>query len=245
MPARHVVKAFASLGRLTLRGRQVLFIRPVLRVFVGIGLLSLIAARAQGIECELPSDLRRLDYEIQWMGDRVGELVIAFDRADELLTVKNRIDVDARLFFHSLFRFTHVSEEQWHQGSLIGFRGVTVDNGRRRVVRVLPRATTFYVDGKGGPYEVPRDTPLLSAWCKASVSGPKVIEPTKGRIKSLTAQSLSRLSNWPSREQPLRSGIRIDGDLHAEIWYDARGIVTLARFPVKGGTRGALVLTAP
>jgi len=207
--------------------------------------LLLLATASQGIECRLPSDLERLEYEVQWMGERVGELVIVFDHGDDLLTVHNRIDVDARIFSHSLFRFTHSSEEQWRQGLLVGFRGVTVDNGERRVVRVSPQAATFYVDGKGGPYEVPRDTPLLSAWCEASISGPTVIEPTKGRIKSVQAKVLSSPSTRPKRQQPLSSRYRIGGDLRAEIWYDLRGIVTFARFPVKGGTMGALVLTAP
>ena len=245
MPARHVVKAFLSLVRVTSREGVVALAKRVLHGLAGVSLLSLIPLTAHGIECELPSDLHRLEYEIQWMGEPVGELVIAFDRGDELLTVQNRVDVDARFLFHSLFRFTHVSEEQWREGSLIGFRGVTVDNGQRREVRVSPRTTTFYVDGKGGPYEVPRDTPLLSAWCMASISGPTVIEPTKGRIKALRARRLSSPSTRGGRQQPLTSRVRIEGDLRAEIWYDSRGIVTFARFPVKGGTMGALVLTAP
>ncbi|MFZ0254108.1 MAG: DUF6134 family protein [Gammaproteobacteria bacterium] len=245
MPFRLIAKAFPSLVHLTLSACQPLFVRCVLIAFAGAILSSLMPAPVQGIECKLPSDLQRLEYEIQWMGEPVGELVIVFDREGELLTVHNTIDVDARIFSHSLFRFTHVSEEQWHQGSLIDFQGVTVDNGERRMVRVSPQATTLYVDGKGGPYEVPRDTPLLSAWCKESIASSKVIEPTKGRIKSVTARMLSSPSMRPGRQQPLSSRFRIGGDLHAEIWYDSRGIVTFARFPVKGGTMGALVLTVP
>lgn len=222
-----------------------LFVCCVCTALAAVVSLLFVVTSAWGIECELPSDLRRLDYEIQWVGERVGEMVIVFDRGDELLTVHNRIDVDARIFSRSLFRFTHNSEEQWQQGSLIGFRGVTVDNGERRVVRVSPQAATYHVDGKGGPYEVSRDTPLLSAWCQASITGTKVIEPTKGRIKSVRAEMLRSPSTRPRRQQPMSSRYRLAGDLRAEIWYDDRGIVTFAKFPVKGGTMGALVLTAP
>ncbi|MGC1951501.1 MAG: DUF6134 family protein [Gammaproteobacteria bacterium] len=245
MPFRLVAKAFPSLVHPASSARRPLSVRCVLIGFAGALLFSLIAAPVQGIECQLPSDLRRLEYEIQWMGERVGELVIVFDRVDERLTVHNEIDVDARIFSHSLFRFTHVSEEQWHQGALIGFRGVTVDNGERRTVRVSPQAATLYVDGKGGPYEVPRDTPLLSAWCQASLSSSTVIEPTKGRIKSVSAHMLNSPSTQSGRRRPSSSRFRLGGDLRAEIWYDMRGIVTFARFPVKGGTMGALVLTTP
>lgn len=246
MPSRRVAKSFPSLVHLIVaRARGALPSGHILNALASVTLLSFIATSAPAIQCEAPSDLHRLEYEIQWMGDRVGELVIAFDRLDEQLKVQNRIDVDARFFFHSLFRFTHVSEEQWHQGSLVDFRGVTVDNGSRREVRVSPRATGFYVDGKGGPYEVPRNTPLLSAWCKGSILGPTVIEPTKGRIKTLTVRRLTKDSVRPGHPLPSSSKVRIDGDLRAEIWYDDRGIVTFAQFPVKGGTRGALVLTAP
>lgn len=244
MPSRQFAQALSSLVWVRLRARQALSGRQVFGALASGILFLFIASPVQGIECRLLSDLQRLEYEIQWMGEPVGELVIAFDRVDELLRVHNRIDVDARIFSYSLFRFNHVSEEQWQRGSLLAFQGVTVDNGKRQVVRVSPRSTTLYVDGKGGPYEVPLDTPLLSAWCQASISGPKIIEPTKGRIKSVTAERLSRRNARHGHQRPPSSRVRIEGDLRAEIWYDSRGIVTYAQFPVKGGTMGALVLTA-
>ncbi|MGF1615098.1 MAG: DUF6134 family protein [Gammaproteobacteria bacterium] len=219
--------------------------KHLLSTVVGGTTLFLIASPAAGTTCTFPPDLQRLEYDIHWMGERIGELLITVERSDDSMTVHNRIDVDARIFSHSLFRFSHVSQERWHQGSLLGFQGMTVDNGERRAVQVQPQATTFYVDGKGGPYEVPKTTPLLSAWCRGSFAGPFVIEPTKGRIRSVTLEMLADRSSGVSRQQPSTSRYRVGGDLRADIWYDPRGIVTFARFPVKGGTIGTLELRAP
>ena len=180
------------------------------------------------------------------MGGRVGELVIAFERFGEDTRVRNYIDVDARIFAHSLFRFRHASEEHWHKDTLVGFSGETVDNGRHRVVKVTLGKTTFHVDGKGGPYEVSRQTPLLSAWCETSIWGPQVIEPTKGRIKAVTAQLISGNElRMPSGRVPQAKRLRLDGELQAEIWYDPRGLMIFARFPVKGGTTGTIELRVP
>lgn len=192
--------------------------------------------------CAAPSGVERLEYDIHWMGNLVGELVIAFEHKGDVVTVRNQIDIDAKILAWSILRLTHVSEERWYQGVLEGFSGETLDNGRRRAVKIEPGGTVLHVDGKGGPHQVPRDTLLLSAWCPESILQPRAIDPTKGRIKTIEAHRLAPKRYVAGKRGIEAQGYRLDGQLQAEIWYDKRGILNFARFPVKNGTSGTLEL---
>jgi hypothetical protein len=192
--------------------------------------------------CAAPPGVERLAYDIHWMGNLVGEVVIAFERQDDVVTVRNQIDIDAKILAWSVLRLTHSSEEHWYNGMLEGFSGETVDNGRQRAVKIEPEGTVLHVDGKGGPHEVPRDTLLLSAWCPESILRRTAIDPTKGRIKAIEAYRLGPKRYVSENNEINAQGYRVEGQLQAEIWYDRRGILVFARFPVRNGTRGTLEL---
>lgn len=205
-----------------------------------VAMLSTSAAAA-GV-CRPPVGVGHLSYEIRWLDVVIGRVAVRLQRHGDRLEVNNSVEVDASVLYVNLLRFTHRSHERWRAGRLQRFDAQTVDNGRERRVHVVAGDDGLWVDGKGGPYQVPAGTPLLTPWCPAALGGGQAIDPTKGRLTRLVAASLGEQSVQIAGREYRARGYRLSGDLVGEAWFDGRGVLLLARVPAKGGTLATVTL---
>ncbi|MCE2510540.1 MAG: hypothetical protein J4G10_06145 [Alphaproteobacteria bacterium] len=176
------------------------------RIFYGLLLgLSLLVVAKAAAACPLPAG--NLHYKVFNDGQPVGNVWIDVARQGERTTVSTLIKVKvALLFVIPVLNYRHESEEIWTGDGFRQFTGRTVDNGRAYDVRITPNGAGLQVKTNGAVSEVA--TPLLShaVWCEASIAGPRIFSPLKGRMKDFASEYLGEtVIAVDGRRQPARA----------------------------------------
>jgi hypothetical protein len=110
----------------------------------------------------LPSDL---SFDVLRDGTRVGQHVIGFARAGDLVTATIRVEIVVRLGPIALFRYTHSAREIWRGDRFQELSSETNDDGKPFRVNMSRDGQQVIVEGSARPRAVVSpDTIPLTHW---------------------------------------------------------------------------------
>jgi hypothetical protein len=200
-------------------------IRNVSGLFAALCLLAAVPAAA---------DSRMLAFDVLREGAPIGTHVVSIRTVGPDTEVSIEIDLEVRLAFLTLYRYTHRARETWTGGRLVALEASTDDNGTRTSVAARAGADGLAVDGSSGSYVAPADTYPTSYWKRDKVYRMQLIDTQSGKLVSVRNTGLgARDMAVDGTAQPVEL-YRIDGELAAEVGYAADGSWATLAFQARG-----------
>ncbi len=184
-----------------------------------------------------------LRFQVLRDGSPFGTHVLRFSRDGDRIVVDGTIDLEVRLAFITVFRYTHRKREIWEGDRLVAFDGTTDDDGTNYVLKVRPEGAGLRVDGWDGTHLVPADTPTTSYWRPRMILAPTLINTQYGNIEQTAITDLG-VETLPA------GGRSVRGRRHSivgrwgtvETWYAGEEWLKLA-FRVRGSAIDYVRLT--
>lgn len=179
-------------------------------------------------------------YDIVRDGAVVGRYRVNFAEAGADLTVTTDVEIDISLLFIPVYSLRHHGVEQWQNGELIAYNSETDDNGRDRVIDMVPQDGDWRVEHDGELDIRPGAALIGTLWHPDTVNRTMLIDPMKGKLRDIiiTDRGMEEIT-VPLGTVEARH-ISIGGEVRQEVWYGPDGHVWQADFPVKAG--GTLTL---
>lgn len=140
------------------------------------------------------------------------------------MTVTTEIDMQVRLGFITAFRFRHISEERWTNGSLTAIDSRTEDNGDAYTVRGKRSLTGFDLVGPSGRSTEAADLLTTnSLWTRTLTAQTRIVDAQQGEVVAVAVVA--------DGSERLGGGAGIEADRfrfatpvwHGCLWYDRDG----------------------
>ena len=175
-------------------------------------------AAADGV----PAD-GRLEFAAFRNGSEIGRGVYRFSGDAAHREVEIAVDIQVKIAFITVYRFTHRASEVWDGGRLVRMEAQTDDNGTARSVRVVRAGDRLAIVADGHASTALPDAVPLSFWHRGIATASEVIDPVDGAVFSLTVR----------RDPGPEEGYEISNDagLRRHLSYDAQGV--LAGFRIR------------
>lgn len=169
-------------------------------------------------------------------GALLGRHDVRFRREGDDLHVDIEIELEVKLAFLTLFRYSHRNHEIWRDGRLVSIETRTDDDGE--AYRVTGRATAdgFLVEGARGLRLLPAEVIPTSYWNPATVRQTALLDTQSGRLLEVALRDagpetvLLDDGGVPARRY------RMTGDLTLDLWYSAEGEWMRIAFEARGAT---------
>ena len=170
----------------------------------------------------IPAD-NVLAYEVFRNDKRIGFHHMQFTRNGGEVKVDIHIELDVRLGFIPLFRYTHQNTEIWRDGVLRSLVSKTDNNGKPAFVDLALKEGSFL--GRGSRFESGLALPIMSTsyFDPNFVRQQNLISSQDGRLLKVEVAYLG------AEQVPDISGLveahrfRLTGDLKIDIWYTEDG----------------------
>jgi hypothetical protein len=177
-----------------------------------------------------------LRFQVLRDGGAFGSHVLRFMREGGRIVVDGTIDLEVRIAFITLFRYTHRKREVWEGDRLVAFDSTTDDDGTKYVVTVRPTDGGLRVEGWDGTHVVPADTPPAAYWRPRMILSPLLINTQYANIEETKITDLGT-------EAVVAGGRSLQGRRHAiegrwgtvETWYAGEEWLKLM-FRIRGST---------
>lgn len=187
-----------------------IFDRRTLLAGAAASLLPLGLRAEDGLPPLATPAVRRLFYDLSWIGVPVGahEIVVTPDGPDGDFTVTNHVKITINLLF-VVIRFVHTSTEVWRNGLLDRFESKTEDDGEFYDVTGAPGDDGFTLTSRLGTFTGPRDMLTNNDVWIAPVPGRRpFINAKKGEVVEVAVA------------QPRPDSVRHDGTMVEVTRYD-------------------------
>jgi len=179
----------------------------------------------------------RLDYKVTRQGDDIGTQSVEFIRDGDRLTVRTHVDIAVAMLGITMFRFTHVAEEQWQGGRLMQITSQTNDDGEPRKVDLRLDGDRLRGTYNGRAVDYPASLIPASLWHPATVQQTVLLDPIKGRDRNVTIADKGEEPIKVRGQTVTAHHYSITGQIMREIWYGPDGQVVQVRFPAKDGSQ--------
>lgn len=167
-------------------------------------------------------------------GAPLGRHELRFRREGPDLHVEIEIELEVKLAFLTLFRYSHRNHEVWRDGRLVSLETRTDDDGTP--YRVSGRATErgFEVEGSNGRLVLPASIVPTSYWNPATLDQSVLLDTQKGGLRQVAVRALGlETLTAGGRGVPARR-YRMTGDLELDLWYSPEGEWLRIAFEAKG-----------
>lgn len=166
-------------------------------------------------------------FRVLWNGSNIGShrVYVRPAAGDALsMTVTTEIDMQVRLGFVTAFRFRHISEERWTNGSLTAIDSRTEDNGDAYTVRGKRSLTGFDLVGPSGRSTAAADLLTTnSLWTRTLTAQTRIVDAQQGEVVALAVVA--------DGSERLGGGAGIEADRfrfetpswQGRLWYDRDG----------------------
>ena len=169
-------------------------------------------AAADGV----PAD-GRLEFAAFRQGSEIGRGVYRFSGDPAHREVAIAVDIQVKIAFITVYRFTHRAHELWDGARLVRMDAETDDNGTARSVRVVRAGERLAITADGRAGDASPDAVPLSFWHRGIMTAPEIIDPVDGAVFGLTV----RRDPGPGESYEIRN----EAGLRRRIAYDADGIL--------------------
>jgi len=198
-------------------------VRTLLRPLAAAVILAAVASPLPAVSAELgsipPHDIA---FNVVRAGEPIGSHKISFRRDGDQLMVDIAIDLEVRLAFIPVFRYTHRNSEVWRDGRLVRLETTTNDDGKHhKVLAVAIEQGLRVTDSAGRSYLAPPDTIPTSYWNPQTVKRGELLNTQNGRMMPIRVES-QRDSFAPLGEADHYRLVMInDNDgTPIDVWYD-------------------------
>jgi Family of unknown function (DUF6134) len=154
-------------------------------------------------------------------GRRSGTYDIEFVPRDHGFTAIAAMSIRVDVAFITAYRFQQDSQEDWHQGRLVGFEYVTNDNGKLSLVSGIRDGDTLQVKGPEGPTSVPGDALLCGFWNGDILLSRHLINPQTAALTPLTVRDLGVRSEKVAKTAVHGDAFAVKTFIDGTIWFDA------------------------
>jgi hypothetical protein len=194
----------------------------------------------------MPALAQTLDYDVlhPWLG-KIGTYENQILQQNTAVTVKSRLRVVARVLGIVVHREYADRTEQWRDGRLVGFTGVTTINGHSAAIRGEAHGNVFVITGPDGTTTAPGDLTPNNPWSCDFMHGTTVFAVNTGTVEPAQVTGgqpalleIGGKSTW-TRLYRVESA-----QTHARIWLDDR-CVPLRMDVINNGANISLVLRRP
>lgn len=193
---------------------------------------------------------RQLSYLVMREGQTIGRYSTQFAHSNTTLTVTNRLFVEIKLAFTTIYSFRHGSTEIWRDGRLESLVARTTDDGSSK--RVSYRGSNTADKGHRGTSECTNEDSSNLApgtfWSEALLFHDCMIDPVDGRQRPLKVSFRgSEILRTPFGALKTRR-YRVERQEGQELWFGPKGflvrmhlrakddsIVVLKRVPMLAG----------
>lgn len=170
----------------------------------------------------------------------IGRHEIRFSHQGDELHVKIAIDLEVKLAFITLFRYSHRNHEVWRNGRLISIDTQTDDDGEPHWVRGRTTAEGFAVESSSGPAMAPPEIIPTSYWRPETVTQEQLLDTQHGRLVEIF--SIEREPDFGFSSVATRYALR--GDLNLDLWYDDERQLAKIAFQARGAKIDYVLLPA-
>lgn len=176
-------------------------------------------------------------YDIVRDGAVVGRHRVSFVQDGDSIQVTTDVKIDISLLFVPVYSLRHHAVEIWQDGAMVAFNSTTDDNGRDRVIDIVPENGDWRVEHDGSLDIRPGAALIGSLWHPDTANSTMLIDPIKGKLREVTVTDRGMEEITVPLGTVEARHISIAGDVEQEVWYGPDGHVWQVDFPVKAGGR--------
>jgi len=174
----------------------------------------------------------------------IGIYTNTIDQSDDRTHVESVLHVAIRLLGFVVYRQDATRSEDWHNGRLIAFHGVTTTNGTSVDVTGEARGNTFVITTPSGTTVAPADVQTSNPWSPNFLDAHVVMSTKSGQIEDVRISGGNKTSVTFDGKTRLLRRYLIDGQKRGVVWLDDRS-VPIAFKVWEDGTPIQFVLISP
>lgn len=174
----------------------------------------------------------------------IGTYTNIIEQSGDRTHVESVLHVVVRLLGITVYRQDATRSEDWHNGRLVGFHGVTTTNGTSVDVAGEAHGNSFVITTPDGTTRAPADVRTSNPWSPNFLGAHVVMSTKSGRIEDVRISGGGETPvTFDGKTQTLHQYL-IDGEKRGVVWLDDRN-VPIAFKVWEDGTPIQLVLTSP
>lgn len=174
----------------------------------------------------------------------IGTYTNVIDQSGDRTHVETVLHVAVRLLGIVVYRQNATRSEDWHNGRLVAFHGVTTTNGVSVEISGQARGNAFAITTPDGTILAPADVRTSNPWSPRFLNAHVVMSTKSGRIETVHISG----GNWTAvmfdGQARLLHQYQIDGQKRGVVWLDDRG-VPIAFKVWENGSPIEIILTSP
>lgn len=225
-------------------------IRAIVQVMAPVQFLPVAAALAfTSAACAfvMPAcaETQSYQYEVEHPTfGHIGTYTNTIEQTGDRTHVETVLHVAIRLLGFVVYRQDATRSEDWHNGRLVAFHGVTTTNGTSVDVTGEARGNTFVITTPDGTTLAPADVRTSNPWSPNFLGAHVVMSTKSGRTEDVRITGGGETPvTFDGKTQLLRQYL-VDGQKRGVVWLDARS-VPIAFKVWEDGTPIDLVLISP
>lgn len=185
--------------------------------------LSLVLVALAGLTTAAPSQAvsppRDISFNVFRAGEPMGSHTVSFRHDGEKLIVEIAIDLEVRLAFIPVFRYSHRNRETWQDGRLVRLETTTDDDGTKH--KVFAEATDDglrVTDSSGETYIAPADTIPTSYWNRETVRRSELLNTQSGKMMPVRIEEGAADKSADGEAAHYRL-IKLEDGTPVDVWY--------------------------
>jgi hypothetical protein len=170
----------------------------------------------------------RLEFAAFRNGSEIGRGAYRFSGDAARREVAITVDIQVKVVFITVYRFTHRAHEVWEGAHLVSMEAETDDNGTAHSVRVARDGDRLAIVADGRTGHAALDAKPLSFWHRGIATAPEIIDPADG---ALFRPSVRR-DPGPAESYEISN----ESGLWRHLSYDAAGILAAFKLRAHDGS---------
>ena len=180
--------------------------------------------------------LNKLEFDIYWNNNLIGQHIYLFNRTDNNLIVQNKINFKIEPFGVTLYEYSSEGQEKYIDGKFESFSSTTNQNNKKKFSKIYKKENKFFIEGSSYKGEAPEDFIIGSWWNHSIVKYAVQISTGSGRIIKQNVSFVGKETieinnkkysalkfNFSSKDQSLSK----DKKLNIDVWYDEKTLIWL------------------
>jgi hypothetical protein len=179
----------------------------------------------------------RLAFDVHLKGDRIGEHGLEFAPTPHGQRVTSQVDLAVKMAFVTVYRYRQTAQDEWRDGTLVGTRIATDDDGEETLVVAAAQGRRLLVSGPKGDHELALGTMTdLNFWNEAITRQGRLIDSQNGELLEVrvTPDRTERVMVRGTLVEARRFAMSSTKGRSGTVWYDAAGNLVQATVHTRG-----------
>lgn len=170
---------------------------------------------------------KKQEYSITRNGKRIGAHHLSFRQEGDTLFVNVDSSLTVRILRIPVYRLSYVSEEIWHNNTLISAVATTTENGDNNTVSF---------DASTGSADTVNTHYASNHWHPGVLTGDTVFNTLTGENSKITVTNLGAEQVELDGLTMQATHYQYEDDIHANVWYDTEGLWLRMKFAGDDGS---------